>query len=91
MSYFVYIIESKIYHKYYIGQTNDLQERIKRHNSGRNRYTKTDIPWELRWWKEFDTRSEAITEEQILKNINRRQRLEKYTKENNFRGVAQPG
>jgi putative endonuclease len=91
MSYFVYIIESNTCLRYYIGQTEDLNRRIARHNSGRNKSTKPYIPWELRWWKEYETRSEAVKEERVLKGIKKRKGLEKYVVKNDFRGVAQPG
>ncbi|MFN3941656.1 MAG: GIY-YIG nuclease family protein [Flavobacterium sp.] len=34
MTYFVYILHSPNYDKYYIGQTNNLEDRLKRHNEG---------------------------------------------------------
>jgi putative endonuclease len=89
--FFVYIIESEINKRYYIGQTGNLEERIERHNKGRNLSTKAFIPWNLKWWKEFDTRSEAIKTERILKGLKKRESIEKYLIMNNFRGVAQPG
>ena len=91
MNYFVYILESKRSDRYYIGQTEDLHSRVARHNSGRNKSTKGYIPWELRWWKEFETRSEAVKEERRIKGIKKRDGIQKYVKNNNFRGVAQPG
>ncbi len=39
--YFVYLIESLKNGQYYVGQTQDLEERIKRHNQGRNIYYET--------------------------------------------------
>ena len=91
MNCYVYILESRRSNKYYIGQTENLENRLIRHNKGRNISTRSDIPWELRWWKEFDTRSEAIKEEKKLKLIKKREGIKRYVIENNFRGVAQPG
>ena len=65
--YNVYIIESKKNERYYVGQTNDLEKRIERHNAGRNLSTKAYLPWELKWWKEYETRAEAITVEMKIK------------------------
>ena len=89
--FFVYIIEAENTKRYYVGQTNNLADRIDRHNKGRNLSTKAFIPWRLKWWKEFNTRSEAIKAERKIKGIKKREGIEKFILENNFRGVAQPG
>ena len=89
--YYVYIIESQVNKRYYIGQTSNLEERINRHNKGRNRSTKPYVPWELKWWKECETRSEAVILEKKLKSIKKRTGIEKFVIENIFRGVAQLG
>jgi putative endonuclease len=89
--FFVYIIESEKQDRYYIGQTENLESRLKRHNQGRNISTKAYIPWRLKWWKLYDTRAEAIREEMKLKRIKKVERLEKYVSLNEYRGVAQPG
>ena len=89
--FFVYILEAKESKKSYIGQTENLEKRVIRHNKGYNLSTRAYIPWDLKWWKEYETRSEAITVERKLKGIKNRERLEKFVINNNFRGVAQPG
>lgn len=89
--YYVYLIESKKNGRYYIGQTNNLEERIKRHNEGRNISTKAYRSWEIKYWKDFKTRSEAIKVENKLKQLKKGIVIERYVKENDFRGVAQPG
>ncbi|WP_207915821.1 GIY-YIG nuclease family protein [Flavobacterium caseinilyticum] len=43
--YIVYIIQSEISFKYYTGQTNDLADRLYRHNSGFSLSTKSGMPW----------------------------------------------
>jgi putative endonuclease len=89
--YYVYIIESLESKRYYIGQTNNLKARIERHNNGRNLSTKAYLPWELKWWKEYETRAEAIMIEKKIKGIKKRDGIKSFVSENNFRGVAQPG
>ncbi len=89
--YYVYIIESLKNNSYYIGQTDNLNKRIERHNKGRNLSTKAYIPWELKWWNEYETRSEAMAIEKKLKGIKKREGLKSFVEKNNFRGVAQPG
>jgi putative endonuclease len=89
--YYVYILEAEETKRYYIGQTENLDERVKRHNEGRNLSTKAYIPWKLKWWKEFETRSEAVMMESTLKGIKKRVGLEKFVKENNFSGCGAVG
>jgi putative endonuclease len=70
--FFVYILEATESKKYYIGQTENLEGRVKQHNKGRNLSTKAYIPWQLKWWKEVESRSEAIKVERKLKGIKKR-------------------
>jgi putative endonuclease len=88
---FVYIIEATDSKRYYIGQTENLEERIKKHNAGRNLSTKAYVPWKLKWWKEYETRSEAIKVEKKLKRIKKRIRIEKFITENGFSGCSPEG
>ena len=89
--FFVYILEAELSKRYYIGQTNDLQERLKRHNEGRNLSTKAYIPWQLKWYKEFESRPEAIKAEKKLKSIKKRIGLEKFVSENGYSGCGAVG
>ena len=82
--YYVYIIEAVETKKYYIGQTENIDGRVKKHNQGRNLSTKAYIPWQLKWWKAYETRSDAIKIEKKLKRIKNRIRLEKFIKQNEF-------
>ena len=68
MPYYVYIIQSELDKSYYIGSTQDLVERLKRHNQGRSRYTKTKRPWILVYSEEFPDRSSAMKRENYIKN-----------------------
>jgi putative endonuclease len=65
--YYIYLIESEKYDRYYIGQTSDLEDRFIRHNENRCKYTKGKGPWNLISFKIFQTRSEAVQEERRLK------------------------
>ncbi len=68
MEYFVYILKSTIVDRYYIGQTSDLQKRLKRHNYGEMFSTKPYRPWEMIYSERFPSRSEAMKREQFLKS-----------------------
>jgi putative endonuclease len=82
--YFVYIIESERNGRYYSGQTENLEGRIKVHNMGRNLSTKAYIPWKLKWYKEFETRSEAVKMEKRIKAIKKREGIERFVIKNGF-------
>ncbi|MEZ4852844.1 GIY-YIG nuclease family protein [Flavobacterium sp.] len=79
--YYVYILHSLGFDKYYIGQTNAIQNRLNRHNSGYEKATKPYLPWELVCVITKNTRSEAMALEKKLKNLNKiriRSFIEKY-------------
>lgn len=67
--FYIYILKSLSDKKYYIGQTNNLSDRIKRHNEGRVKSTKNRIPFELIYFEEYKTRSESIKREKYLKSL----------------------
>lgn len=71
--YYVYILYSPSLQKYYKGQTSNLENRLKRHNQGRNKYTKQGVPWVLMWRCVKENRSEAVRLETILKKYSQQQ------------------
>ena len=75
MNYFVYILISEVDNSFYIGQTNNLEDRLRRHNAGRERYTKTKRPWERFWSIEMPSRAGAIRLERKIKNLKSRKRM----------------
>ena len=67
MPYFVYIIQSQYDGSFYIGSTQNLSERINRHNQGRSNYTRPKRPWRLVYSEQFPDRSSATGREKALK------------------------
>ena len=65
--FFVYIIQSKKDFTFYVGQTNDLDVRLSKHNDGFSKYTSSKLPWRLVYFEMFDTRTEAIKREKEIK------------------------
>ena len=59
----------------YVGYTNNLEERLKRHNSGQAIATKYRRPLKLLFSEEFKTAQEAKKREQYWKNGGGRRRL----------------
>ena len=52
---------------YYIGSTQNLEERLQRHNQGRSKYTKNKRPWELVYYEQFEDRPTAVRRESQIK------------------------
>jgi len=65
--YYCYILLSSKSHIFYFGSTNNLKERLKLHNTGEVRSTKSHVPWKLVWYGAFKTEKEARDFELYLK------------------------
>ncbi len=67
MAYAVYIIYSQSIDKYYVGYSENVDERLKQHNSGISDYSSAAVDWELKYTEYFTTRKEAIGREKEIK------------------------
>ena len=74
--FYMYILYSKKLGKYYIGSSQDVQERLLRHNKGHTTFTKTGIPWELVYTEQFPTREAAFKRELQIKKKKSRAYIE---------------
>ncbi len=62
---------------FYIGWTNDLEKRVRTHNSGRGaKYTKSRLPVKLVYFEEYETEHEARSREVYMKRLTRREKEE---------------
>lgn len=77
MKYFVYIIESVKTHKYYVGSTDNVRNRITKHNKGGSKYTKGKGPWLVEYTEVFETLSEARKKERQIKSWKKRKAIER--------------
>ena len=76
MTYFVYILQTSG-NTLYIGQTGDLEKRIREHREKSARaakYIKYFDSFELVYSEQFDTRSEAMHRESQLKKLTKTQK-----------------
>lgn len=64
----MYALRSRVRKYIYVGLTNNLERRVKKHNDGKERTTRSYIPYELIYSKEFLTRESAREEEKRLKS-----------------------
>ncbi|WP_111683625.1 GIY-YIG nuclease family protein [Winogradskyella tangerina] len=76
--YIVYILFSKKSSRYYVGQTSDIEKRLKRHNQGRVPSTKIGIPWEIVLQIEVESRSEAVQLESKIKKRGAKRYIDNY-------------
>ena len=61
----------------YCGWTNDLDKRIKTHNSGKGaKYTHSRLPVELVYFEEYDSKEAAMKREYQIKNMKREEKLQ---------------
>jgi len=68
MFYTVYIIINQKGSRY-IGQTNNLEVRLDRHNNDRVKSTRNRGPWVLKYKEVFKTRRGAMLRETQLKRV----------------------
>ncbi|PWN05358.1 GIY-YIG nuclease family protein [Rhodohalobacter mucosus] len=85
--YYAYIIYSPSRDTYYKGHTSlTPQQRLERHNDQWTVSTRSGIPWDLTFYKSFETKTEAIRYELFLKKQKNRAFIESLisSRENEF-------
>jgi len=67
--FFTYILFSHSSNKHYYGHTSDLSKRLFEHNNTSTGFTKKYAPWELIYFEEFNSRSDAMKREKYFKSF----------------------
>ena len=83
--HYFYILRSLSNSKLYIGQTENLKQRFKQHNSGSELATKPNIPYDLIYYSAFKSKTDAVECEKYFKTTSgwkRLKRMLKYTLKN---------
>jgi putative endonuclease len=77
--FYIYILYSEAFNKYYIGHTDDYRRRLDEHNhSKHNTFTSKYRPWKMAAVFECgNSRGEAQKNEQFIKKQNSRRLLQK--------------
>jgi len=75
--YTVYAISSLHKNYIYVGMTSELEVRIARHNSGKNKSTKPYAPFKLIYKEESETRQEARLREKYWKSGTGKEQLKR--------------
>ena len=70
MTFYVYLIKSISpgVNKSYVGYTNNLNIRLKKHNTNKGAKSTKGYKWDLIYSKKFKTKSAAMSYEYKLKN-----------------------
>ena len=54
---------------FYLGQCDDLDKRMSKHDDGMSKYTASKRPWRLVYFEMFNSRSDAIKREGQIKKM----------------------
>jgi putative endonuclease len=75
--FYMYIVYSLKLDKFYIGSTNNLERRLQDHNRGKTAFAKQGMPWELKYYEEFKSKTEAYNRELEVKKRKDRNYIKK--------------
>jgi len=73
--HFVYVLKSQKDGNLYVGCTEDLQKRLKYHNSGKVRSTEARIPFVILYSEAYDSKYEAFRIEKYYKTAKGKKEL----------------
>ena len=74
LMWFLYIAQCSD-SSFYTGISNDLEKRLKEHNSGKaSKYTRARLPVAFVYIEELDSKSKALKREAEVKRLNRIQK-----------------
>jgi predicted GIY-YIG superfamily endonuclease len=80
LKYFLYILKSKRFERYYTGISKDVVKRLEFHNTKEKGFTSRYRPWELVYFKEYENKSDAMKSERIVKSWKSKVMIEKLIK-----------
>ena len=66
--FYAYVLKSIVHEYFYKGHCENLEQRLKEHNSGMTTSIKTYIPFIIVYFEEFKSREEAIAREKYFKS-----------------------
>ncbi len=69
MFFYTYLLRSEISGEFYIGFTDNLDERLEKHNQGKAYWTKRAEPWSLVYYEAYLSKSDALNREKQLKRF----------------------
>jgi predicted GIY-YIG superfamily endonuclease len=66
--FYVYILYNFVTHRYYVGYSPDLRNRLNQHLKGKVKSTKSNLNYKLAWYCAFTDKSPALEFERYLKS-----------------------
>ena len=66
--YYVYVLQSLKDKKLYYGMTTDLEKRVKQHNKGKVKSTRSRRPLKIIYFEEAENRKKARSKEKYFKS-----------------------
>jgi putative endonuclease len=75
VEYFLYILYSPFFKRTYTGQTDNLDNRLNCHNSGKVKSTKPYRPWMIIYTESFNSRARAMKKEKWFKSKSGREKI----------------
>jgi putative endonuclease len=75
--HFLYILYSVTRNKYYVGSCEDIQGRLKKHNTNHSGFTGKTGDWELKYTEKYPDKIIALKREKEIKTWKSRKMIEK--------------
>ena len=75
--YYIYLLESERDGVWYVGLSQNPNERLKQHNKGKSKFTKGHIPWKLLYEEKIGSLIDARKKEKYYKSSAGKRRLKK--------------
>ena len=77
MPYFIYILYSQNRDRYYIGSTENIEERLRKHNSNHKGFTGKQFDWKLVYKELFESKLDSLRREKEIKSWKSRKMIQK--------------
>ena len=81
MKYFLYILYSKNLDRFYVGSTQDVEERLQKHLLNHKGYTGKAKDWIIVYTEKFESKTKALHREKQFKRWKSRKKIIQIIKE----------
>lgn len=88
MAFFVYILYSEKLDKYYIGVTENVEERLRKHLCNHKGFTGKAADWSIVFTEHHPEKAAALKRERQLKGWKNRQRIEQLIQKSSHQAAS---